>query len=54
MTLTRPVLDGAGLIVWVVSGSDKAELVERLIAGDTTIPAGLISQERAVLITDSL
>lgn len=54
MTLTRPVLDGAGLIVWVVSGSDKAEMVERLIAGDTTIPAGLISQERAVLITDSL
>jgi 6-phosphogluconolactonase len=54
MTLTRPALDGAGLIVWIVSGSDKAEMVERLIAGDTSIPAGLISQERAVLVTDAI
>jgi 6-phosphogluconolactonase len=54
MTLTRPVLDEAGLIVWIVSGSDKVEMVERLIAGDTSIPAGLISQERAVLVTDAI
>ena len=54
MTLTRPALDGAGLIVWIVSGSDKAEMVERLIAGDPLIPAGLISQERAVLVTDAI
>lgn len=52
MTLTRPALDRAGLIVWIVSGSDKAEMVGRLIAGDPSIPAGLISQERAVLVTD--
>jgi 6-phosphogluconolactonase len=54
MTLTRPAIDGAGLIVWIVSGSDKAEMVERLIAGDPLIPAGLISQERAVLVTDAI
>ncbi len=54
MTLTRPAIDGAGLIVWIVSGSDKAEMVERLIAGDPLIPAGLISQERAVLVTDTI
>lgn len=54
MTLTRPAIDGAGLIVWIVSGSDKAEMVERLIAGDPSIPAGLISQERAVLVTDAI
>ena len=54
MTLTRPVLDEAGLIVWIVSGLDKVEMVERLIAGDTSIPAGLISQERAVLVTDAI
>jgi 6-phosphogluconolactonase len=54
MTLTRPTLDRAGLIVWIVSGTDKAEMVERLISGDTSIPAGLISQERAVLVTDSI
>lgn len=52
MTLTRPALDRAGLIVWIIAGLDKAPMVERLIAGDPTIPAGTISQERAVLITD--
>ena len=54
MTLTRPAVDRAGLIVWIVKGTDKAAMVERLAAGDTTIPAGLISQERAVLVTDAL
>ena len=54
MTLTRPALDGAGLIVWIVSGPDKADMVERLIARDPLIPAGLISQERAVLVTDAI
>ena len=54
MTLTRPTLDRAGLIVWIVSGTDKAEMVERLVSRDTSIPAGLISQERAVLVTDSI
>ena len=52
MTLTRPAIDRAGLILWVVSGPDKAEMVDRLIAGDVSIPAGLISQKRAVLVTD--
>jgi len=54
MTLTRPTLDRAGLIVWIVAGSDKGPMVERLIAGDPTIPAGLISQESAVLVTDAV
>ena len=43
-----------GVIVWIVSGADKAKMVERLIARDPSIPAGLIPQERAVLVTDSI
>ena len=54
MTLTRPMLDDAGLIVWIVAGTDKAPMVERLIDADASIPAGLISQERAVLVTDAI
>lgn len=54
MTLTRPAIDRAGLIVWIVRGADKAAMVDRLIAGDDTIPAGLISRERAVLVTDAI
>lgn len=54
MTLTRAALNRAGLLVWIVAGTDKAEMVERLVAGDPTTPAGLVSQDRAVLITDSI
>jgi 6-phosphogluconolactonase/glucosamine-6-phosphate isomerase/deaminase len=54
MTLTRAALNRAGLLVWIVAGTDKAEMVERLVTGDPTIPAGLVSQDRAVLITDSI
>lgn len=54
MTLTQAALNRAGLLVWIVAGTDKAEMVERLVAGDPTVPAGLVSQDRAVLITDSI
>jgi len=54
MTLTRSALDRARLIVWIVAGTEKAGVIKRLLTGDPTIPAGLISQERAVLITDAL
>lgn len=52
MTLTFPALDRAGAIVWIVSGAGKASMIERLLAADPAIPAGRVSQERAVLITD--
>ena len=52
MTLTFPALEGARAIVWIVSGSNKASMVERLLATDPDIPAGRVPQERAVLITD--
>ena len=54
MTLTRPALDGAGLIVWIVSGLDKAEMVERLIAGDPSIPCRAHLAGSAVLVTDAI
>lgn len=52
MTLTFPALDRAGAIIWIVSGASKASMVERLLASDTTIPAGRVAQERALLVTD--
>jgi len=54
MTLTYPAFEGVGSIVWIVPGTDKTSMVERLLAADPTIPAGRIPQQRAVLITDSL
>lgn len=52
MTLTFPALERAGSIVWIVSGADKAEMVERLLASDPSIPAGRVPHDRALLITD--
>ena len=52
MTLTYPMLNRARLIVWLIIGPDKAPMVPRLIAGDTSIPAGRIERERALLVAD--
>jgi hypothetical protein len=35
-----------------VTGAAKADMLARLRAGDPTIPAGRVSQERAVVFAD--
>jgi 6-phosphogluconolactonase len=52
MTLTYPILNRAAKILWLVSGSSKADPVARLCAGDQSIPAGRIERECAVLLAD--
>jgi 6-phosphogluconolactonase len=52
MTLTYPAIDRARRILWVVTGADKAAMVRRLLESDRTIPAGRVSQERAVVFAD--
>ena len=52
MTLTFPVLDKARRILWVVTGADKREMLRRLREGDSTIPAGLVAPDAAVIMAD--
>jgi 6-phosphogluconolactonase len=52
MTLTFPVLDRARRVLWVVTGEEKSSMLQRLQAGDRTIPAGRVRQESAMLIAD--
>ena len=52
MTLTLPILNRARKILWVVTGSEKAEMCRRLLAGYRSIPAGRIRRDRALLIAD--
>jgi 6-phosphogluconolactonase len=52
MTLTYPVLDRARRVLWLVSGSSKVEMLERLRRGDASIPAGRVRRERALLLVD--
>lgn len=52
MTLTYPVLNRARHVLWLVSGDAKAAMLDRLIAGDSTIPAGRVERARAHVVTD--
>lgn len=52
MTLTYPVLNRARRILWVVTGGEKAASLRRLIDGDTTIPAGNVRRDGAVVVAD--
>jgi len=39
-------------VLWLVTGNDKAEMVGRLYAGDTSIPAGRVNRDRALVLAD--
>jgi 6-phosphogluconolactonase len=53
MTLTYPALNRSRRILWLVTGSDKTPMLARLRAGDTTIPAGRIRRDAALLLADT-
>lgn len=52
MTLTYPALNDARRIVWLVTGPDKVEPLQKLLAGDDSIPAGRVRKENAIVVAD--
>jgi 6-phosphogluconolactonase len=52
MTLTYPILNRSRRVLWVVTGHDKAEMAGRLYAGDTSIPAGRVQRDCALMLAD--
>lgn len=52
MTLTYPLLNRSRRILWLVTGSGKAGMLARLRDGDESIPAGRISRDQALVLTD--
>jgi 6-phosphogluconolactonase len=52
MTLTYPILDRSRRVLWLVTGSEKAGMLVRLRAGDLSIPAGRVRQDRALVLAD--
>jgi 6-phosphogluconolactonase len=53
MTLTLPALNRARMIVWLVTGAEKADMLGRLVAQDPSIPAGRIRAASALLVSDA-
>jgi 6-phosphogluconolactonase len=52
MTLTYPIINRARRVLWLVTGSEKAGMLVRLRDGDSSIPAGRVNQERALVLAD--
>jgi 6-phosphogluconolactonase len=52
MTLTYPILNRSRRILWLVTGSEKVAMLARLRTGDRSIPAGRVSQDRALVLAD--
>jgi len=52
MTLTYPALDDARRIVWLVTGPDKPEALQKLLDGDESIPAGRVRNDQMIVVAD--
>ncbi len=50
MTLTYPILNRARRVLWVVTGSEKVEMLRRLHDGGVSIPAGRVRRDEALLL----
>jgi 6-phosphogluconolactonase len=52
MTLTYPALARARQLLWLVTGADKKGPLAKLLAGDTTIPAGRVEAAASLVLAD--
>jgi 6-phosphogluconolactonase len=52
MTLTYPVINRSRRILWLITGGEKHEMLQRLISGDHSIPAGRVRQDHALILAD--
>lgn len=53
MTLTFPVLDAARLVLFVVTGPDKATALNEVRSGDSELPAARVHADRIVWLVDT-
>ena len=52
MTMTAPMINRSREILWMVTGGEKAEMLNRLLDGDKSIPAGHIRRDGALVVAD--
>jgi 6-phosphogluconolactonase len=52
MTLTYPMINRSRQILWVVTGNEKVQMLNRLLNGDESIPAGRVRREHALVLAD--
>jgi 6-phosphogluconolactonase len=52
MTLTYPALGAARKVLWLVTGAEKREPLQKLLAGDESIPAGRVRNDSMIVVAD--
>jgi 6-phosphogluconolactonase len=52
MTLTYPIINRSRHILWLVTGSEKANMLVRLRDSDLSIPAGRVRLDHALVLAD--
>jgi 6-phosphogluconolactonase len=52
MTLTYPIINRCRHILWLVTGSEKTNMLVRLRDGDFSIPAGRVRGDQALVLAD--
>jgi len=52
MTLTFPIINRSRLILWLVTGSEKAQALARLRDRDPSIPGSRVRADRALVLAD--
>lgn len=52
MTLTYQIINRSRHILWLVTGSDKAAPLVRLLNADRSIPAGRVRQDQSLVLAD--
>src|SRR5262249_41549826 len=50
--VSSPLLHPSRLVLWVVTGSEKAATLVRLRDGDRSIPASRVRQDRSLVLAD--
>ncbi len=53
MSLTYPALTRTRGLLWLITGADKREALQKLLAGDRSIPAGLVVAPASVILADA-
>jgi 6-phosphogluconolactonase len=52
MTITYPTIEAGRKVLWLVTGEDKREPLQKLLAGDESIPAGRVRNDAMVVVAD--
>lgn len=52
ITFTRPLIDRARLALWLIRGKEKEAPLRRWLAGERSMPAGLLEPRLSVVVAD--